>query len=256
MVINELTVEQLETAANMLKAIAHPTRIAILNFLEDGQKRTVTEIHEKLQIELGRELAAQKVITTRIVRIGKSCQVTALIYDLRTASSESASSEETSCEDEDLLDAVREISVRFCRPLMAAKYARREVSGVVWRSAILPGWGQIHRGEIAKGTAVAISECLLLAGGIVGMSLSYHYADMANSASSQGDQDWFNERKEITWWFSIGAFAGFGVVYIYNIIDALVGMPAEEDVSETHLVNSLFISPTSGGLSVSLFLRF
>ncbi|MBN1598464.1 MAG: helix-turn-helix transcriptional regulator [Bacteroidales bacterium] len=51
MVINELTVEQLEIAANMLKAIAHPTRIAILNFLEDGKKKTVTEIHEKLQIE-------------------------------------------------------------------------------------------------------------------------------------------------------------------------------------------------------------
>lgn len=51
MVINELTVEQLENAANMLRAIAHPTRIAILNYLEDGQKRTVTEIHEKVNIE-------------------------------------------------------------------------------------------------------------------------------------------------------------------------------------------------------------
>ena len=51
MKINNLTVEQLERAANMLRAIAHPMRIAILNFLEDGQKRTVTEIHEKLGIE-------------------------------------------------------------------------------------------------------------------------------------------------------------------------------------------------------------
>ena len=51
MVITELTVEELEKAAGMLRAIAHPMRIAILNFLEDGQKRTVTEIHEKLKIE-------------------------------------------------------------------------------------------------------------------------------------------------------------------------------------------------------------
>jgi len=51
MVINELTAEQLEKAANMLRAIAHPVRFAILNFLEDGKKRTVTEIHEKLTIE-------------------------------------------------------------------------------------------------------------------------------------------------------------------------------------------------------------
>ena len=51
MVINELTVEQLERAANMLRAIAHPMRIAILNFLEDGKKRSVTEIYEKIGIE-------------------------------------------------------------------------------------------------------------------------------------------------------------------------------------------------------------
>ena len=42
---------QLEKAATMLKAIAHPMRIAILNYLEGGNKFTVTEIHEKLGIE-------------------------------------------------------------------------------------------------------------------------------------------------------------------------------------------------------------
>lgn len=42
---------QLEKAATMLKAIAHPMRIAILNYLEGGKKFTVTEIHEKLGIE-------------------------------------------------------------------------------------------------------------------------------------------------------------------------------------------------------------
>ncbi len=51
MISNELSVEQLEKAANMLKAIAHPMRIAILNFLEDGEKRNVTEIYEKIVIE-------------------------------------------------------------------------------------------------------------------------------------------------------------------------------------------------------------
>ena len=51
MKFNSLTTEQLEKAANMLKAIAHPMRISILNFLEDGKKMTVTEIHELLKIE-------------------------------------------------------------------------------------------------------------------------------------------------------------------------------------------------------------
>ena len=51
MLIKDLTPEQLEGAANMLKAIAHPMRIAILSYLEDGKKLTVTEIHELLKIE-------------------------------------------------------------------------------------------------------------------------------------------------------------------------------------------------------------
>jgi DNA-binding transcriptional ArsR family regulator len=47
----ELDSERLEKAANMLKAIAHPMRISILTFLEEGKRLTVTEIHEKLGIE-------------------------------------------------------------------------------------------------------------------------------------------------------------------------------------------------------------
>ncbi|HNX93437.1 MAG TPA: metalloregulator ArsR/SmtB family transcription factor [Syntrophomonas sp.] len=47
----ELKPEQLEKAANMLKALAHPVRISILNLLKEDEKLTVTEIHEKLNIE-------------------------------------------------------------------------------------------------------------------------------------------------------------------------------------------------------------
>jgi len=51
MKFTDLTPEQLEKAVNMLKAIAHPTRIAILKFLEKGKKLTVKELHELLRIE-------------------------------------------------------------------------------------------------------------------------------------------------------------------------------------------------------------
>ncbi len=43
--------ENLEKAAIMLKAIAHPIRISIVGYLENGEKRTVTEIHKHLGIE-------------------------------------------------------------------------------------------------------------------------------------------------------------------------------------------------------------
>jgi DNA-binding transcriptional ArsR family regulator len=51
MIVNTIDPGQFERAANMLKAIAHPMRIAIIGLLEEGQELTVTEIHEKLGIE-------------------------------------------------------------------------------------------------------------------------------------------------------------------------------------------------------------
>ncbi len=47
----EIDPAAVERAANMLKAIAHPVRISIVRYLEDGKKRTVSEIHRKLGIE-------------------------------------------------------------------------------------------------------------------------------------------------------------------------------------------------------------
>lgn len=49
--IKELDTNRLEIAASMLKAMAHPLRIAILKHLEDGKRLTVTQIHELLEIE-------------------------------------------------------------------------------------------------------------------------------------------------------------------------------------------------------------
>ncbi len=43
--------ERLDDAANMLKAMAHPMRVAILNILSNEKKLTVTEIHQTLNIE-------------------------------------------------------------------------------------------------------------------------------------------------------------------------------------------------------------
>jgi DNA-binding transcriptional ArsR family regulator len=51
MELKDLAPETLEKAASMLKAIAHPVRISIVGYLEDGKKRTVTEIHKQLGIE-------------------------------------------------------------------------------------------------------------------------------------------------------------------------------------------------------------
>lgn len=48
---SDFQAEQLDKATGMLKAMAHPIRISILHFLKEGNKMTVTQIHERLGIE-------------------------------------------------------------------------------------------------------------------------------------------------------------------------------------------------------------
>jgi DNA-binding transcriptional ArsR family regulator len=45
------SIEQLEKAADKLKAMAHPVRVSILFVLKEGEKMTVTQIYESLGIE-------------------------------------------------------------------------------------------------------------------------------------------------------------------------------------------------------------
>ena len=45
-----ITSDQIEKAANMLKAIAHPIRVEIMFLLKGGVQYTVSQIHESLGI--------------------------------------------------------------------------------------------------------------------------------------------------------------------------------------------------------------
>ncbi|PJA09742.1 MAG: transcriptional regulator [Flavobacteriales bacterium CG_4_10_14_0_2_um_filter_32_8] len=46
-----IDLNKLESASEMLKAIAHPIRIAIVNLLDGNKKMSVTEIFQLLNIE-------------------------------------------------------------------------------------------------------------------------------------------------------------------------------------------------------------
>lgn len=51
MEFSDLKPEEVENAANMIKAISHPMRLAILGYLGEGKQLSVTEIHTLLKIE-------------------------------------------------------------------------------------------------------------------------------------------------------------------------------------------------------------
>jgi len=89
--------------------------------LKDQQTKSYKEcVDQSCQVELGRELAAQKTLTTKILRIGSNCQITAVMYDLKKAATETAATAGGPCDVERLIPAVDEISKKLCEPLKRA----------------------------------------------------------------------------------------------------------------------------------------
>ncbi|HRY96599.1 MAG TPA: PEGA domain-containing protein [Myxococcota bacterium] len=74
---------------------------------------------QSCQVELGKELAAQKTLSSQILKIGDTCQVTATLYDLKKAATEGAATGDSTCKEESLLAAIRTIAAKLCQPAKA-----------------------------------------------------------------------------------------------------------------------------------------
>lgn len=61
---------------------------------------------ESCQIEIGKELAAQKTVSAKIARFSSTCVVTLVLYDLSKSTSERAANEMGPCSDEGVLALV------------------------------------------------------------------------------------------------------------------------------------------------------
>jgi hypothetical protein len=70
-------------------------------------------VDQSCQIELGKALAAEKTLATKILRLGPSCTLTSALYDLKTETAESAASVHSDCS----LGAVAQALDRLVRAL-------------------------------------------------------------------------------------------------------------------------------------------
>lgn len=113
----ELTPASLDALTEYLAARLAETafqvvpRAELRRRLQDAQAESYRAcVDQSCQIELGRELAAQKTLATKILRLGTECQLTSVLYDLRTATTERAATREAACREDALLGAMREIA--------------------------------------------------------------------------------------------------------------------------------------------------
>lgn len=75
---------------------------------------------ESCQIEIGRELAAQKTLSSKVSQLGSTCIVTVQLYDLAQSASEGAGTSKGGCKVEQILALLDEAMAPLVRPAAAA----------------------------------------------------------------------------------------------------------------------------------------
>jgi hypothetical protein len=75
------------------------------------KRRSFKECYDqRCQIELGKAVAAQKSLATKLLRVGSKCALTSLLYDLKTEATDRAASVKTTCTEEALLTGVEQLA--------------------------------------------------------------------------------------------------------------------------------------------------
>ncbi len=65
---------------------------------------------QRCQIALGKAVAAEKSLATKLLRVGRSCALTSMLYDLQSETTERAASAKTACDADALLAGVEQLA--------------------------------------------------------------------------------------------------------------------------------------------------
>jgi tetratricopeptide (TPR) repeat protein len=101
------------------------------------------------------------------------------------------------------------------------QYGPRDWGQPLWRSAILPGWGQIYNGQNTKGYLLMGTNVLLLGGTVATYIIGSNAEATYESTGAGGDfDDPYNTWAEMANLNHI-FYIGFGVVYAFTLVDAI-----------------------------------
>jgi len=91
----------------------------------------------------------------------------------------------------------------------------------VWRSTLLPGWGQLYKDETFKGLSFMTFTLGGIASGFVFNELSNDAKNKAFSARTQVRRDFYNNQKKDFRTYSTISFIAAGAFYSWSLIDAI-----------------------------------
>ena len=125
--------------------------------------------------------------------------------------------------------------------------------------SIIPGLGQIYKGQNAKGYAILGAETLLLAGGVYSVTEVGRY----NRLAKKNPGVYNNYESNATTYRQIrnACFIAGGVLYVYNLIDAAISKGRRRVVVERQNITGaeFAFSPViseCGGIGVGMSVKF
>lgn len=137
----------------------------------------------------------------------------------------------------------------FDRLSFSRKYGARGFA----RSLIVPGWGQLYKGNKTKGACILGGEVVLIGGIIAAENLRASYVKKMREQPKHLDayntkaDNWENVRNV--------CIGGAAALYVYNLIDAMVANGRKR--SKTHKEVRMALYPTAGDCNgVTLAYRF
>lgn len=92
----------------------------------------------------------------------------------------------------------------------------------VWRSVLVPGWGQLYKEQSFKGYSFMALTLGSVASGFIFNEMSNNAADNANSARTQARRDFYNNNKKTYNTVSLISFITAGIFYAWNVGDAIM----------------------------------
>ena len=98
----------------------------------------------------------------------------------------------------------------------------------VFKSLLVPGWGQFHKGEPGKGWKFLITEITLTSSFFISNYFSQNYNQKAMIERDLDNREYYNTWSDRS--YTIGTLSGVfaGAIYVYNIFDAVISPGAKK----------------------------
>ena len=97
----------------------------------------------------------------------------------------------------------------------------------LWRSAIIPGWGQMYKRNTAKGITILALETASIIGIVVCHNQSNSYYNKALVERNMELREAYQDKSTTYRHIRNGCIAAAGAIYIWNIVDALTAKGAK-----------------------------